>query len=622
MKVRVRLCAALAGIGALFAGPATAVETPEARVIVKLKASSPLKQIQAASRVQSLGQRIGITALMIGQPSPELQVMRASGITSEALAAKLAQQSDVEYAVPDRIKTIRALPNDPLFNHQWYLQAPNATQPAATDALGAWNLTGGKSGVVVAVVDTGVRFEHEDLRAKLLPGYDFVLDDLNSGDGQAGRDADASDPGDYLSTADLGNLTLRAMCGNTSTTHNSSWHGTQVAGIVAAEANNSVGIAGIAGATRILPIRVLGKCGGYDSDIIAGMRWAAGLAVPGLPANPNPARIINLSLAGSGTCSDVYRNAVAEIRAAGTLIVAAAGNETSPVEEPANCPGVLGVAGIRHTGTKVGYSSYGPEVGISAPAGNCVNTGAGEPCLYPFITPINFGLNGPLGNGYTGVYDVTIGTSFAVPLVSGTAALMLAANPALSEPELTARLKGGATAFPVDPSLPICPSVTSDGQCNCTTATCGAGMLNTAAAVALAFNATASIAVSSSQVVAETAVTLTAGDSPALTRWQWTQLSGPGTGRFGSPNAASTTFTATSAGDYTIRLTVTDGSGNTASADTVITVTAKAVTPEPGRDSADTAPAKSSGGGGGATDFASLAGILALALFAAGRRRA
>ena len=118
MKVRVRLCAALAGIGALFAGPATAVETPEARVIVKLKASSPLKQIQAASRVQSLGQRIGITALMIGQPSPELQVMRASGITSEALAAKLAQQSDVEYAVPDRIKTIRALPNDPLFNHQ------------------------------------------------------------------------------------------------------------------------------------------------------------------------------------------------------------------------------------------------------------------------------------------------------------------------------------------------------------------------------------------------------------------------------------------------------------------------------------------------------------------------
>jgi serine protease len=175
------------------------------------------------------------------------------------------------------------------------------------------------------------------------------------------------------------------MCG-TSTTHSSSWHGTQVAGIVAAQANNSVGIAGIGGATRMLPVRVLGKCGGFDSDIIAGMRWAAGLAVPGVPANPNPARVINLSLAGSGTCSDVY-NAIAEIRAAGTLIVAAAGNETSPVEEPANCSGVLGVAGIRHTGTKVGYSSYGPEVGISAPAGNCVNTGAGQPCLFPFVTP-------------------------------------------------------------------------------------------------------------------------------------------------------------------------------------------------------------------------------------------
>lgn len=326
-----------------------------------------------------------------------------------------------------------------------------------------------------------------------------------------------------------------------------------------------------------------------------------------MPANPNPARVINLSLAGGSGCSSAYASAIAEIRQAGALIVAAAGNETSPVEEPASCHGVLAVAGIRHAGTKVSYSSYGPEVGISAPAGNCVNILSGQPCLFPFVNTINFGSTTPAGNGYTGIYDVTIGTSFAVPLVAGTAALMIAANPALGEADVMARIKASATAFPADPALPTCPTVTSDGQCNCTTATCGAGMLNTAAAVALAFNATASIAVSSSQVVAETAVTLTAGDSPALTSWQWTQLSGPGTGRFGSPNAASTTFTATSAGDYTIRLTVTDGSGNTASADTVITVTA---------------PAKSSGGGGGATDFASLAGILALALFAAGRRRA
>lgn len=605
MKTGLTLYAALLGLGALLAGPAAAVEAPEARVIVKLKAGSPLKQIQAASRMQSLGERIGITAKMLGQPSPELQVMRASGISSEALASRLSKEYDVEYAVPDRIKRAKALPNDPLFGNQWYLQAASPTQLAATNALAAWDITSGTSNVVVAVVDTGVRFEHEDLTAKLLPGYDFVLDDLNSGDGQPGRDTDASDPGDYLSTSDLANATLRAMCGGSFATHNSTWHGTQVAGIVAAEANNSRGIAGMGGATRILPIRALGKCGGYDSDIIAGMRWAAGLAVPGLPANPNPARIINLSLAGGDTCSALYTSVVAEIRAVGTLIVAAAGNETSPVEEPANCAGVLGVAGISHMGTKVDYSSYGPEVGISAPAGNCGNTITGQPCLFSFVNAINLGLNGPLGNGYTGVYDVTYGTSFAVPLVSGTAALMLAANPLLSEPELMARIKRAAAAFPVDATLPTCPTVTPDGQCNCTTTTCGAGMLNTAAAVTLALEPTAAITVSAAPVV-NAAITLTAASNVSPVIWQWIQISGPATGSFGSPAAASTTFTATSAGSYTIRLTITDAIGRTASADTSITVAP--------------APSSGGGGGGGATDFASLTGILALALFAATRR--
>ncbi|WP_153163461.1 S8 family peptidase [Zoogloea sp. 1C4] len=616
MKATLPLGAALLALAALNAVPAKAAETPEARVIVKLKSASPLKQIQAAGRVQTLGQRIGIAAQLINQPTPDTQVMRASGISSEALAARLAQESDVAYAVPDRIKTIRALPNDPLLSHQWYLQAASSTQPAATGAQNAWNLTPGSASVVVAVVDTGVRFDHEDLVAKLLPGYDFIANDLLSGDSDTGRDADANDPGDYLSSADLANTALRTLCSNPASTHGSSWHGTQVAGIVGAETNNSRGIAGIGGATRILPVRALGKCGGYDSDIIAGMRWAAGLSVSGAPANPNPAKVINLSLAGSGSCSAAYADAIAEIRAAGVLIVAAAGNETGAVEEPANCAGVLAVAGIRHAGTKVGYSSYGSQVGISAPAGNCVNVGTGQPCLYPFINTINLGTTVPTSNGYTGINAVTIGTSFAVPLVSGSAALMLAANPALGEAELARRIKLTSNPFPTDSSLPACPTVTTDGQCNCTTATCGTGMLNTAAAVAAALdgnalNPTVVISLPDSPVK-NTSLSLSSGSSSAaagasLVSWHWVQLAGPATGSFGA-DTPSTTFTAPVAGDYILRLAITDSAGRTGVQDVTLSVL-------------DAAPRSSGGGGGGAPDLTSLAGLATLALLAHRRRQ-
>jgi serine protease len=421
---------------ALVAAPSftQAADGLEARVIVKLKASSVLKQIQAAGRVETLGTRMGVKAHMVSQPGRDLHVMRASGLTSEALAARLAGDADVEYAVPDRIKKISALPNDPLYGFQWYLQAPDTTRLAATNAQAAWDMTSGSSKVVVAVVDSGVRFDHEDLAPRLVAGYDFITDDLNANDGQSGRDADASDPGDYVSAADRNNATLTALCGTLSNPRQQ-WHGTQVAGILAAETNNSRGIAGMGGATRVLPVRVLGKCGGFDSDIIAGMRWAAGLRVPG-PApqsdagpghQPEPGRSRHLQRR--------LRSALAEIRAAGTLIVAAAGNETSAVDEPANCPGVLAVAGIRHVGTKVGYSSYGVEVGISAPAGNCVNMSRlGQPCLFPFVNPTNQGSTSPTATPTPATTTTPWAPAFAVPLVAGTAALMLAANPALAKP--------------------------------------------------------------------------------------------------------------------------------------------------------------------------------------------
>lgn len=618
MSLLPRLCLALATLlPALHATPASAADATEARVIVKLKTGSPLKQIQAAGRVETLGQRLGLTTRLAGQPAQDLHVVRASGLSSEALARRLSRDADVEYAVPDRLKKALALPNDPLFGFQWYLHASSITQPAATNAQAAWELTSGNAGVIVAVVDTGVRLDHEDLAPRLLPGYDFITDDLLSGDGQSGRDADPSDPGDYLSAADLTNNDLRTLCSTTLPT-TSSWHGTQVAGILAAETNNSRGIAGMAGSSRILPVRVLGKCGGFDSDIIAGMRWAAGLSVPGVPANPNPARVINVSLGGEGSCNPAFAAAIAEIQTAGALVVAAAGNETGPVLEPANCAGVLAVAGIRHVGTKVGYSSYGAEVGISAPAGNCVNVLAGQPCLFPLINTTNLGSTVPAGNGYTGINDVTVGTSFATPLVAGTAALMLAANPALSGTEITRLIKTGATPFPTDASLPNCPQVTSDGQCNCTTTTCGAGMLNTSSAVAAALATVATAPVAKITVggtpTAQTAFSLdasgsTSADGSRIVAWKWIQVSGPQAGSFSADNVATPAFTAPAAGTYVVSVTVTTAAGRQGSSQTSIEVQA--------------APTKSSGGGGGgAMDVATLAllGLLAPLAFLQRRR--
>ena len=138
---------------------------------------------------------------------------------------------------------------------------------------------------------------------------------------------------------------------------------------------------------RLVPVRVLGKCGGQDSDIIAGMLWAAGISVPGAPANPNPARVLNMSLGGAGACSSAYVDAITQINALGAVVVVAAGNDTGhAVGTPGNCPGVITVAGLRHIGTKVGFSDLGPEVSIASPGGNCVNTGATDPCLYPILT--------------------------------------------------------------------------------------------------------------------------------------------------------------------------------------------------------------------------------------------
>jgi len=484
-----------------------------ARVIVKLKAQSNILSATGATataaptsaRAVALGQRIGVALTAGAAISDRTQVVFANGISSQALADRLAQQPDVEYAVPDRRKFKRAAPNDPLYlnggasgpaSGQWYLRPNVGDVKSSIDVEPAWNVTIGSPAIVVADIDTGVRFDHPDnativAGGNLLPGYDMISDVATANDGD-GRDADPSDPGDWVTQAEISNRGGPFFeC--TDAPEDSSWHGTQTSGLIAASTDNQIGMASVGRTVRLLPVRVLGKCGGFDSDIIAAMRWAAGMPVPGVPTNPNPARVLNLSLGGNNTCDSSYQDAINTITAAGVAIVVSAGNSSFAVESPANCAGVIAVGALRQIGTKVGFSDFGPEVTISAPGGNCVNT-TGGPCLYPILTTTNAGTTVPTTNGYSDSFNPSIGTSFSAPLVSGTVALMLAARPTLMPAQLKQMLQATARAFPTsgsDPTIVACTAPATDAmghpieqsECYCTTSTCGAGMLDAGAAV-------------------------------------------------------------------------------------------------------------------------------------------
>jgi serine protease len=361
----------------------------------------------------------------------------------------------------------------------------------------------------------------------------------------------------------------------------SSWHGTRVAGLVGARTNNSAGIAAGTWSSWILPVRVLGKCGGFDSDIIAAMSGAAGLPVADTPPTTHPARVLNLSLGSAATsCPQSYRNIVDALALRKVLVVASAGNTGGPVGAPGNCPGVLAVTGLRHAGTKVGFSSLGREIAIGAPGGNCVNVFAGQPCLYSLDTTYNTGTTVPGAHSYTNQISANYGTSFAAPIVSAIAGLMLAANGNLAPAQVIARVREGAkTPFPqpaASTGIPQChvpnPNNPLDLQvteCACTTETCGAGMANAPGAVAAAQRPIAAIAVptavSPGQPVTVSGVGSAAACGRSVAQHEWTVVSGMAAPS--SPNTPTTTVVAPALGSFTLRLTVTDDAGRQDAAD-------------------------------------------------------
>jgi serine protease len=536
------------------------------------------------ARMNALGSRRGFTVQSSRALGGNLHMMRVTPNTSNETPAetlaRLRADSDVEFAEIDRRVYPHAISNDPLAAGQWFLQS---AQPAAINANAAWDITKGSSGVVIAVVDTGVRFEHPDLgRAsgdgRFLPGYDFVSGDSGSSfrtanDGN-GREGDASDPGDWVVASDDCDVP----------DSDSSWHGTRVSGIIGAKTNSASGVAGILWDGFILPVRVLGKCGGFNSDVLAGIRWAAGLSVPGVPANPYPAQVINVSLGGEGACDAASAQVINEVASAGVLIVVSAGNEGGPVDSPANCAGAMGVVGLRQAGTKVGFSSLGPQIAIGAPGGNCVNT-TGGPCLFSIDTTTNAGATTPGAAAYTNQFDINVGTSFSSPIVSGIAGLMLAVNGNLKSKQLIQRMQAGASKpFPTTsetPSLPTChvptgPSDVQAAECVCTTSTCGAGMANALGAVNEALRPIAAIQAPAS-VTPGGNVNLQGGGSSAacarsISSYQWAIVNGAPV-VLTNTNTATASLQAPTSGSALIRLTVTDNAGKTDSADITVSST-------------------------------------------------
>lgn len=432
----VAVTAALVGVPAAASEPST----HGTQLIVGYRAGAPeaTSDTSAAADASGKARAHGVTTSFQRRLGTGATVLRLNSTRESDVDSVIAGfEADPEVEYVERDATLHALsadPSDTEYSKQWDL----FEEKAGMNVPSAWETSTGRD-VTVAVIDTGY-VTHSELEPAIVPGYDFISSADRARDND-GRDASPADEGDWNGEGE---------CGPDSRARTSSWHGTHVAGTVAATTDNEAGIAGIATDAAIQPIRVLGKCGGSLSDIADAIVWASGGRVPGVATNPSPANVINMSLGGPGQCSRTTQRAIDGALQRGTTVVVASGNSNQDVSgfNPANCTGVISVAASNRDGAKAFYSNFGDLIDITAPGGQTRGEGDTPGTITTpengILSTVNAGEQRPTEE----TYKPMMGTSMAAPHIAGLAALLLGKDNALTPDRVEALIKENARPLP------------------------------------------------------------------------------------------------------------------------------------------------------------------------------